>query len=595
MQKSPEQMKKITVINFQDFLNEDYNPQQEFLKFYMLVKKPYPLDSEHLLSRLIGTARQALFQQVTLDSSNCEVVSLQPNIPVLNFTEDNDLVLRLLNDGGVEEKSLYNSPVQSSLVSDKVAFHKTFSVWDFVPKTVFSVEDSRDLKFPVIAKPSQGKSAEGIKKFETFEDLCSSPEKFDVFSEMVDIEKEFRCFCFKDQIIELDERVKVDDAEDFLKDTSTKTDFYYKKIDPLLYEYRPQLMTLLEKCRSVVSLDFFSVDFAETSDGKLVLIEMNSRTGMGVDKMASLYTLLHNDYYGKPPAEASLKMMNKLVTGWHKAYDENKGSLVNECTAVAGVLDGVTFLFKNRDRSYTPDTKIVREKVNGVEIVYYTDQTGWIEGMNEHGLGFVFTQLTTKEWKGYGPSYTVSDEPKNDSLFRKFAPKIKEMLSSESSKDAIKSLLDSGKSGSFLIGDKHGIYEVEIVDGKHKQRKLSFAEQPYYAKTNHGELFSGAGHQPSGESIKRASTVVRRHQAMMQLKGVQDVYDVPVRMKFQAFDPMSSLNVFRTDPEEYTISQCMMDLTNLKFYFFHDKTTADSLEVEDKVKNPKITVDCREI
>jgi glutathione synthase/RimK-type ligase-like ATP-grasp enzyme len=587
-------MEKIMIRKFQDFIKENYSEPEEFRRFYMLVKLPFPLDSENELGRIIGTVRNELFDQVKLEKTNVDQIALKADIPVINFTEDGDLVIKLLNNGGLQNSSLYNHPSKSALVSDKGIFHKTFADCSFVPNTVFTLKDAFELKFPVIAKPAQGKSAEGIKKFNTPEELQKSQDEFDVFSEMIDILKEFRCFCFRDHVIELDERIKIGD-EDFLKDTSTTTNFFYKKIDLSDYDHNEKLQELLKSCRSLVDLDFFSVDFAQAPDGSLHLIEMNSRTGMGADKMVELYKLVHDDFYGKTPGKDSSKKLERISSDWKEAYSRNKGSQMNECTAVAGKLDGVSFLFKNRDRSFTPDTKIIREKIDGTEIVYYSDQTGWVEGMNEHGVGFVFTQLTGKEWKGYSPSYTVSDEPKDDSKFKPFAEKIKKMLTAKNADEAIKLLNDSNKSGSFLIGDNDIVYEVEVFNGKMKKRKLSFDDSPYYTKTNHGELFPGAGHQPSGDSIKRASTSIRRHQAKIQLQGIEDISEIPLRMKFQAFDPSSSLNIFRTDSEEYTISQCLMDLSNLKFYFFHDNSTADSISIEDNMKNPKISIDIRKI
>jgi hypothetical protein len=188
----------------------------------------------------------------------------------------------------------------------------------------------------------------------------------------------------------------------------------------------------------------------------------------------------------------------------------------------------------------------------------------------------------------------VSDHPKNDSKFAPFEKGVKKILTAKNAKEAIEFLIASKKSGSFLLGDLKDIYEIEVFKGKHKNRKLEVAGT-YYCKTNHGVLFPEAGHQSSGESIKRASSSIRRHQAETQLIGIQDISEIPERMKFQAFDPLSSMNVFRTDQEEYTISQCMMDLTNLKFYFFHDNLTANSLDIEIHIKDPKISVDTRKI
>ena len=372
-----------------------------------------------------------------------------------------------------------------------------------------------------------------------------------------------------------------------MKDTSTKTDFYYKEVDLRKYNSDKEMNQLIKECRNTVNLDFFSVDFAEDSKGKLHLIEMNSRTGMGVDKMVKLYELIYEDFYGKKVDSSYSKELKDLTDKWEVAYREEKGSLINECTVIAGKLDGVSFLFKNRDRSYTPDSIVKREKISGVEVVYYTDQTGWVEGMNEHGVGFVFTQLTNKSYKGYELSYTVTDDPKDDSKFKPFEASVKKALTAKTANQAVDLMIKSKKSGSFLIGDPKEIYELEVFENEHRSRKL---DTDMYVKTNHGTLFPEAGHQPDGESIKRASTAIRKHQAETQLLGVKTLNEIPARMKFQAFDSKSPLNTFRTDDEEYTISQCMMALTNLEFYFYHDRMTADTIKLEDTIKDPKIKI-----
>jgi len=584
-------MATIKIRNFQDFINENYTDKVE--KIYMLVKKPFPTDSENPLGRMIGEVREVLFDQVIIDDKNWKSLKFEKNVPVINFTEDLDLVKNLLDKKIIAKKNLYNHPDESSLVSDKKIFHETFQGSKYVPLTVFSSKDTSKLKFPIIAKPAHGKSAEGIMKINSSEELEKTNEKFDVFSEMIDIKNEYRCFCFEDEILELNQRIKLKDSEDFLKNADTKTDFYYKQVDHKKFKNRESLEDLLKECRKKVKLNFYSVDVAETLEGELFIIEMNSRTGMGVDKMIEIYKKIYEDYYGKKISSASEKEMKKFSKEWKDLYDKEKGSRIDECTTVVGNLDGTMFLFKNRDRSFTPESEIVREKIDGTEIVYYTDQTGWIEGMNEHGIGFVFSQLTSKEYKGYGPSYIISDEPKNSTRFLKFQKGIKKVLSSKTLDDAIKNLEESKKSGSFLIADKQTAYEIEFFEGNFKKRKLDLKDSPFYVKTNHGELIPNAGHQESPDSIKRASSQIRKHQAYVQLQGINDLSDIPSRMKFQAFDPESSLNVFRTDREEYTISQCMMDLSNLKFYFFHDDLTANSIKTVDS--EGKIVIDTRKV
>jgi glutathione synthase/RimK-type ligase-like ATP-grasp enzyme len=572
--------------DFNKFINENYL-SQVFQRFYMLVRKPFPLDSENLLGRMIGEARDVIFDQVAVDASNYKMLPIQQGVPILNFTEDNDLVEKMLKEKLIDETALYNKPQDSSQVSDKVSFHMSFMGSKFVPKTVFSVKETKDMKFPVIAKPSVGKSAEGIKKFDNYEDLESTEEKFDVFSEAIEIEQEYRCFCFKDQIIELNKRVKVKGADDFLKDASTKTDFIYQDVNLKKYDKIQKVNELIEECKKRVSLEFFSIDYAEDSSGELFIIEMNSRTGMGVDKMAKLYRLIYEDFYKKEPDAFINDKLSKMEEEWEKAYSEEKDNSVNECTVVGGKLEDKMFLFKNRDRSYTPESRVIREKIDNVEVVYYTDQTGWVEGMNEHGVGFVFSALTSREYVGYDPSYYMSDEPKSDSKFDRFRKGILKVLSSKSADQAVDRILSSKKSGNFIVSDKKTMIELEVFEGKNVRKDVDVSNLKI--KTNHGELIPQAGHQQSGYGIKRSISSIRKHQATVQLEGVKKIGDIPTRMKFQAFDGFSPLNTFRTDPEEHTISQCLMNLTDGCFYFFHDEATADGVSFKG-TENGKITV-----
>ena len=122
--------------------------------------------------------------------------------------------------------------------------------------------------------------------------------------------------------MEINERIKIEGSKDFLKDSSTTTDFYYKKVDPETYEYKQRINEILSECRKLVKLEFFSIDFAETPDGELFVIEMNSRTGMGADKMVELYTLIHKDFYKTSPNDFSVEKMEKITQDWLEAYDE---------------------------------------------------------------------------------------------------------------------------------------------------------------------------------------------------------------------------------------------------------------------------------
>ena len=67
------------------------------------------------------------------------------------------------------------------------------------------------------------------------------------------------------------------------------------------------------------------------------------------------------------------------------------------CIIAYLTLNKQTYLAKNRDRYYITPIKIVRERINGVEILYLIDlKTGWIEGINEFGIAIVNSVLPTE-------------------------------------------------------------------------------------------------------------------------------------------------------------------------------------------------------
>jgi hypothetical protein len=292
-----------------------------------------------------------------------------------------------------------------------------------------------------------------------------------------------------------------------------------------------------------------------------------------------------------------IKDFNEFTNENSSHEQSSSHDIVNECIVIGGKLDDKMFLFKNRDRSFTPESKVVREDYKGTEIVYYTDETGWVEGMNEHGIGFVFSALIGKEYEGYDPSYHVTDKPKPRNKreltkFSKFREGILKVLTSKNVDEAVKRILDSGKSGNFIVSDKEKMIELEVFKGKQVIDEVDLTE--IRIKNNHGELIPEAGHQPNSNSVKRPVSTIRQQQAKTQLYGVKSLGEIPTRMKFQAFDFNSPLNTYRTDSEEHTISQCLMNLTDLEFFFFHDNLTANHVVMEDKLENGNIKIEVRE-
>ncbi len=68
------------------------------------------------------------------------------------------------------------------------------------------------------------------------------------------------------------------------------------------------------------------------------------------------------------------------------------------CVIATKEFEGSRYLIKIRDRNYRPRAQVVHMIREKVEVLYYDDQiTGWVEGLNEHGVGVVNSALAVKQ------------------------------------------------------------------------------------------------------------------------------------------------------------------------------------------------------
>ena len=65
------------------------------------------------------------------------------------------------------------------------------------------------------------------------------------------------------------------------------------------------------------------------------------------------------------------------------------------CVILFTKINDSNIIFKNRDRFYNANVKIIHELNNGIELAYiYDEHTGWIEGINEYGIGIINSTFT---------------------------------------------------------------------------------------------------------------------------------------------------------------------------------------------------------
>lgn len=221
--------------------------------------------------------------------------------------------------------SIYNLPEEQFKTGSKINFHKLFGDADFIPKTVFTVKDAKGLNYPVIAKPSEGMSGVGIEKFDSYEDLKNSDGEFDLYSECIDFEREFRAMCLKDDLIMVYERVPIikDNKTVGTKKRDEEVSFLYVDQDLDKLPILSKVKELVKNFRKYIALDLYSMDFFLDKKGKLWIIEGNASSGLGSNSLAATYPAIHKDFYGKEPSPDMKKFLQGVRESYWKATAED--------------------------------------------------------------------------------------------------------------------------------------------------------------------------------------------------------------------------------------------------------------------------------
>ena len=254
---------------------------------------------------------------------------------------------------------------------------------------------------------------------------------------------------------------------------------------------------------------------------------------------------------------------------------------LNECVVATVHLDGETFLAKNRDRMYAPQSRIIHELVDGVEVLYIHDElTDWSEGLNEFGVGIINSSLMVnydemeadiirqqqsggdKEKKGMSPSY--------DGL------KIRTALSKPKLADTLRSVVefagddkkDVGVKGMTMVASPKHAFVIEMTS-EHLPVIKKIDKPKVTVRTNHGIAYPDTGYT-GGE--KRDSSVSRMRIAAKQLEKVTAPEQIlPTLAKQWTEDPF--LNPYRRENpfHMHTTGQVLMNLDQRQMWFRYDE------------------------
>lgn len=235
------------------------------------------------------------------------------------------------------------------------------------------------------------------------------------------------------------------------------------------------------------------------------------------------------------------------------------------CVIAITHINGEKCVFKNRDRNYVPDIRVFHViSENGVEILYFKDErTGWVEGINEHGIVVSNSALMVLEDEKEGA--------KKKSKAVRFSQDAHRIISALECTTLLQALhilthLKSGVKGHTTISDERHSFVVEQTSIH--EAKVDEILENNFVRTNHGIFYSDAGYV-SGDD--RESSEVRYDTMMSvlekKLKTPEDIIKKLFQLRLK--DVPNPNNVVRKVPDGmFTSNQFLFNPKNRKMTMY---------------------------
>tara|TARA_B100000700_G_scaffold200561_1_gene220674 strand:+ start:77845 stop:78858 length:1014 start_codon:yes stop_codon:yes gene_type:complete len=269
-------------------------------------------------------------------------------------------------------------------------------------------------------------------------------------------------------------------------------------------------------------------------------------------------------------AESDLrKLISEII------LDIENSPRLSECVVAAGQTQGQNVLAKTRDRNYKPEVKIIRELLDdGTEIVYMIDlKTGFLEGMNNHGVGILNSTLMVYE----------DENPLEHGTQKDYGKIIKKALKSKNSEKAVEILCNSGEGveGHTFVGCPDFLHSVERT--KHHDSIVSRLNplSNFEVRTNHGNYYPSAGYTEKEKPDDYLSSKIRKATVELSLSGINDYSQIARSLLSRKFNKDSNKNTLRRTNNLRTTSQITMNLPKREFLFYVFPSECKFLGLED--------------
>lgn len=253
------------------------------------------------------------------------------------------------------------------------------------------------------------------------------------------------------------------------------------------------------------------------------------------------------------------------------------------CVIAITHFDGKKCVFKNRDRNYVPDIRVFHIiSENGVEILYFKDErTGWVEGINEHGIVVSNAALMVLEDEKEGT------KKKSKAIrFSQDAHRIISALECTSLLQALHILthLKTGVKGHTLISDERHSFIVEQTS-KHDAKVDEILDQNF-VRTNHGIFYSDAGYL-AGADRDSSETRYNTMMEVLEKKPKNPEEIIKNLFKLRLKDVPNPNNVVRKVPDGmFTSNQFLFDPKDRKMTMYLVDKDSEFVGYEKHFKKP---------
>lgn len=265
-----------------------------------------------------------------IDKWNWKSKKIDISLPTIDMSIILDNIRNDLYDKyNIDKNKILNKFENKVLSKNKLEFHKILKDKYYIPKTEFTPENAiKRLNFPIVVKPIEGSTGKGITKLETKDDLNDFKKywkNWGIFSEAIQIRKEYRIIFFNDDILLFATRIPKSKKSRFMHG---KLEIDVKKINPknsidFLYYFHTEDkiytmekgLEILEICNDLknsIKLEYLAIDLAIDKNGKIWVIECNSNPVPQLNTLVKLYESIYKYRYNEDLSEETSFFLKKI-------------------------------------------------------------------------------------------------------------------------------------------------------------------------------------------------------------------------------------------------------------------------------------------